>query len=94
MSLRLAATTLLNSKSYLGAQYRHLRNNLNSKPAAVKAMARRLAVLIYRLLTKGQAWVDQGAARFEKKRNLSDLAILTSKAAAKGYDLVPREAKA
>jgi transposase len=64
---RMAATTLLNSKSYLGARYRHLRRQLPSKASAVKAMARYLAVLIYRLLTKGQAWVDRGAAKFEQK---------------------------
>ena len=91
MSLRMAATTLLNSKSYLGAQYRHLRSNLNSKPSAVKAMARRLAVLIYRLVTKGQGWVDQGAARFENKKAKSDLASLSTKAAARGFKLVPIE---
>ena len=31
-------------------------------------MARYLAVLIYRLMTKGEAWVDRGAAQFEQKR--------------------------
>ncbi len=40
MSPRMAATTLLNSKSYLGAGYRHSRKELPSKTAAVKAMAR------------------------------------------------------
>ena len=91
MSFRIAATSLLNSKSYLGAKYRHLRSHLPSKSSAVKAMARHLAILVYRLLTKGQAWVDQGAARFEKKKAQSDLANLTSKAAAQGYKLVPIE---
>ena len=87
--LRLAATTLLNSKSYLGARYRHLIRQLPSKSAAVKAMARYLAVLIYRLLTKGQAWVDRGAAKFEQKRTELELASLKSKALAKGFKLTP-----
>jgi transposase len=89
MSLRMAASTLLNSKSYLGGRYRHLCKQLPAKAAAVKAMARFLAVLVYRMLTKGEAWVDQGAARFEQKRAQSELASLTSRAAAKGFKLVP-----
>jgi hypothetical protein len=52
VALRTAATTLLKSDSYLGARYRSLRRKLPSFAAAVKAMGRYLAVLIYRLLTK------------------------------------------
>jgi hypothetical protein len=48
MSFRMAATTLLHSKSYLGGWYRHLRRQLPSYAAAIKAMARCLAVLVYR----------------------------------------------
>jgi transposase len=89
LSLRLAATTLRNSSSYLGGRYRHLCNRLPSKKAAVKAMARYLAILVYRMLTKGEAWVDQGAARFEQKREQLEIARLTSRAAAQGFRLVP-----
>lgn len=88
-ALRMAASTLRNSKSYLGARYRYLRNHFEVKAAAVKAMARYLAVLIYRLLTQGQAWVDAGAARFEQKQEQSELSRLTAKAAARGLKLVP-----
>ena len=89
MALRMAASTLLNSKSYLGGRYRHLRTQLPSKAAAVKAMARYLAVLVYRMLTKGEAWVDRGAAKFEQKRTEWELASLKSKALAKGFQLTP-----
>jgi transposase len=89
LSLRMAASTLLNSKSYLGGRYRHLRKELPSKAAAVKAMARYLAVLVYRMLTKGQAWVDRGATRFEQKRAQRELASLQWKALAKGFKLTP-----
>jgi transposase len=88
-ALRMAATTLLQSKSYLGARYRHLRKALPSHAAAVKAMARYLAVLVYRLLTKGQAWVDRGAAKFEHQRSEWELASLKSRALAKGFTLTP-----
>lgn len=89
MALRMASTTLLNSKSYLGARYRHLRQQLSSYAAAVKAMARYLAVLVYRMLTKGQAWVDRGAAKFEQKRSDRELSSLKSKALAHGFKLTP-----
>ena len=56
---------------------------------AVKAMARYLACLVYRLLTKGQAWVDQGAAHFEKQRKFREMAALGRRAAAMGLQLVP-----
>lgn len=88
-ALRMAATALRCSNSYLGARYRHLQKQLPSKASAVKAMARYLGVLVYRLMTKGQAWVDQGAARFEQKRKALNLASLQSRALANGYRLVP-----
>jgi hypothetical protein len=87
--LRTAATSLLESDTYLGARYRHLRRQLPTFKAAVKAMARHLAVLIHRLLTHGQAWVDRGASQFEGKRLERELANLHSRARAKGFALVP-----
>jgi len=89
MAFRMAATTLLNSKTYLGSRYRHLRKQLPSYASAIKAMARYLAVLVYRLLTHGEAWVDRGAAKFEQRRSERELASLNSKARAKGFKLVP-----
>ena len=56
---------------------------------AVKAMAHYLACLIYRLLTKGQQYVDRGAAYFEKKRTEREFLSLTRKAAQLGMKLVP-----
>jgi hypothetical protein len=80
---------LLNSKSYLGARYRHLRHPLPCKAAAVKARARYLAVLIYRMLTQGAVWVDRGAKQFEQKRSDREMAMRTSKALAQGFKLTP-----
>ena len=41
--------------------------------AGVKAMARYLACLVYRLLTNGPAWVDKGAAYYENQRREREL---------------------
>ena len=45
-ALRIAASTLIRSKTYLGAQYRRLRTKLGA-PKAITAMAHRLARLVY-----------------------------------------------
>jgi hypothetical protein len=52
-------------------------------------MGRYLAVLIYRLLTKGEVWVDRGATQFERRRTEQELASLTFKARVKGFKLIP-----
>ncbi|HEV2992515.1 MAG TPA: IS110 family transposase [Candidatus Angelobacter sp.] len=87
-ALRMAAESLKDSDSYLGARYRSLRGRLGGLKA-VKAMARYLACLIYRMLTKGQAWVDRGAAYYEQRRQERELSHLHRKAAALGMQLVP-----
>jgi len=92
-ALRTAANTLLHSDSYLGARFRSLRTRRGA-PKAIKAMARYLACLIYRMFTRGQAWVDRGAREFENKRAQRELSALLNKAAAHGFKLVKLPASA
>ena len=87
-ALRMAAESLWHSDSYLGARYRQLRGRLEGKKA-VKAMARYLACLVYRLLTRGQDYVDRGAAYYEGKRTERDIIRLKCRAAELGMKLVP-----
>jgi len=87
-ALRMAAQSLCRSDSYLGARYRRLRARLDG-PVAVKAMARYLACLIYRLVTKGQAYVDRGAAHYEHKRQERERLALERRASNLGLKLVP-----
>src|ERR1700693_1038653 len=87
-ALRMAAQSLSRSQSYLGARYRHLRGRLGGQKA-VKAMARYLACVVYRLLTKGQAYVDRGAAHYESKRQDREVNALKRRATALGLQLVP-----
>jgi transposase len=86
-ALRMSASSLIRSESYLGARYRSLRARLGA-PKAIKAMARYLACLVYRMFTNGRSWVDQGAQEFERKRSERDLLFLKRKASALGYQLV------
>ena len=89
-ALRNAAESLTRSDSYLGARYRHFTARLEGLKG-VKAMAHYLACLVYRLLTKGEAWVDRGAAHYENKRQQRELVHLQKRAAAAGLRLVPIE---
>jgi transposase len=86
-SLRMAAESLKDSDSYLGARYRSLRGRLGGV-RAVKAMARYLGCLVYRMMTRGEEYVDRGAAYYEQKRRDRDLLFLQRKAASMGLQLV------
>ena len=82
-ALRLAATTLIRSRSYLGAQYRRLRTKLGA-PKAITAMAHRLARLVYRMLKYGQEYVDKGTQFYERRLREQQLQLLKKKAATLG----------
>jgi len=87
-AFRMAAQSLVRSESYLGARYRYFRAKLGGLKA-VKAMARYLACLYYRLLTRGQIWVDRGTQEFNRRSQERELAALQRKARKHGLQLVP-----
>lgn len=64
---------------YLSAKYRALRARQGA-PKAIKAMARHLACLMYRILRYGQACVDQGTQQSGRKRAQRELSSLQRKA--------------
>lgn len=86
-ALRNAASTLLRSQSYLGAQYRRLRTRLGA-PKAITAMARKLACLYYRLIKHGQVYVDKGTEYYEARYREQQIRSLTKKAQRLGFQLV------
>jgi hypothetical protein len=86
-ALRFAAGTLLNSDTYLGAQYRRLRTKLGA-PKARKAMANKLARILYRMLKFGEQYVDKGQQFYAKKYRQQQIRILTKKANELGLQLV------
>ena len=87
-ALRMAASTLLKSDSYLGAQYRRLRGRLGA-PKAITAMAAKLARLIYRMLKYGEEFVDKGVEHYEQARCQRKIKALAKQAAQQGFQLVP-----
>jgi transposase len=88
VALKMAATTLRKSNTYLGAQFRRLRTRLGA-PIAIKAMAAKLARLIYRMLRYGMKYVDQGAASYEAQHKQRQIKQLKWKAASLGYQVTP-----
>ncbi len=65
-TFRMAALTLRNSKTALGAEYRRIARRKGAS-VAVFALARKLAILVYRLLRFGQAYVDEGMHAYEAR---------------------------
>jgi len=86
-ALRQAASTLLRSQSYLGAQNRRLRTRLGA-PKAVTAMARKLACLYYRLIKHGQQYVDKGTAYYEARYREQQIRVIVKKAQKRGLQVV------
>jgi transposase len=87
-ALRIAAQTLHKSKTALGALYRRLRARLGA-PKAITAAARRLAILIYRMLKHGEAFVENGQDWYETQYKERALANLQRTARRLGFALVP-----
>jgi transposase len=90
VAFRQAASTLLKSKSYLGAQYRRLRTRLGAAKA-ITAMARKLACLFYRLLTKGQQYVDKGAEYYEGRHREQQIRSVLRRAQQLGLQVIQPE---
>jgi transposase len=86
-ALRMAAFTLLNSKSALGAYLRRQKARLGT-PKAITATAHKMARLIYAMLTKGTAYVDAGQEYYEQRYRSKIVQNLKRKAQKFGFELI------
>jgi transposase len=86
-ALRLAAQSLLRSKSALGAYLRRQRARLGA-PKAITATAHKLARLVYSMLKHGSAYVDVGQKHYEERYRSRVIQNLKRKAQDLGYELV------
>jgi transposase len=84
---KMAASTLRASNAYLEAQFRRFRTKLGA-PVAVKAMAAKLARLVYRMLRHGMKYVDQGAKSYKAQHCERQITQLKWKAAKLGFHVV------
>ncbi len=83
----MAACTLRTSNTYLGAQFRRLRTRLGP-PVAAKAMAAKLARLLYRMLRYGMKYVDQAAEFYAAQHRKQQVIHLKRKAAQLGLQII------
>jgi transposase len=89
-ALRMAAFTLLHSKSALGAYLRRLRARLGA-PKAITAAAHKLARLIYSMLAHGTAYADAGQEYYEQRYRTRAIQNLKRKAQDLGFELITIE---
>jgi transposase len=87
IALRMAASTLRTSNTYLGAQFRRLRTKLGA-PIATKAMAAKLARLVYRMLRYGMKYLDKGMECYETQQRQRQIRYLRHKAAQLGFRII------
>jgi transposase len=92
-ALRMAAFTLFNSKSALGAYLRRQRARLGA-PKAITATAHKLARLVYAMLTRGTAYVDAGQEYYEERHRSRVIQNLKRRAQELGFELVTTKATA
>lgn len=88
--LRMAALSLKNSNSALGAYFRRIARRKDAA-VAVFATARKLAILIYRMLKYGQDYLDEGVQAYEERFRQKRFRSIASSALSMGYRLVPIE---
>jgi hypothetical protein len=86
-TLRMAAFTLFNSKSALGAYLRRQRSRLGA-PKAITATAHKLARLVYAMLKHGSAYVDAGQDYYEERYRSRVVQNLKRKAKELGYQFI------
>ena len=89
-ALRLAAQSLNQSQSALGAYFRRLKARLGALKA-LTAAAYKLARIVYRMLKYGAGYVDQGEATYEQRYRDRLLRNLKRRAVELGFQLTAIE---
>ena len=89
-ALRVAASTLYNSKTALGAYLRRLSGRIG-KQKAITATAHKLAVYSYCMLRDKKNYLDIGGEAYERQYEKRVVLSITKRAADLGYDLIKRD---
>lgn len=89
---RVIAQGLINSKDVaIGSFGRRLRGRKGS-PVAIKAMARKLAVLYWRIMVKGLDYAEKGIQNYEEQLMLRKMKTVTKLAKELNLDIVNSQA--
>ena len=89
-ALKMAAMSLSRNGSALGAFYRRMCARMD-KSSANTATAHKLARMVYFMLTRGEAYVDQGQQHYEEQQRQRSVAALRRRAAALGFAIAPTQ---
>lgn len=89
-ALRMAAQSVSRMKIPLALFYQRIKGRLGGR-AAITATARKLALLVYRMLKHGVEYVRQSMAEYEAKMREQVERKLKRKARELGYELVPKQ---
>jgi hypothetical protein len=89
IALRMAAQAVGRTQSPLGVFYRRIKSRIGGQ-AAVTATAHKLARLVYRMLKHGADYIQHGIEEYQRKIQTQMERALRRKAAALGFQLVPR----
>jgi transposase len=87
--LRRCAMSLTRTSTALGAFYRRLAVRIG-KPKAITATARKLALLVYRVLSGDLVYQDPGANAYHQFHRARELKSIRRRAIQFGYDLIDR----
>ena len=87
-AFRMAASTLRNSQTALGAFYRRIKSRVGAAKA-ITATAHKIAKIYYRLLKYGEAYTELGAEAYEMQYQERRLKALQKQATKFGYTLTP-----
>jgi len=88
--LRQAAVSVGKMQNALGAFYRRIARN-GTKTKAVVATARKLAVLVYRTISKGEQYVEAGLEAYERQYQARRIETLKRQAKSLGFTLSPKQ---
>jgi transposase len=88
--LRLAALAIGRTDTCLGVFYRRMKAR-HGAPKAMTATARKLAVLIYHLLTTGEEYQEPDPKHYDERVRKNKVIRLIRQARELGFDLVPLE---
>lgn len=89
-AFRLAAQSVIRSKTAFGAFFRRLRAHIGVEQAIV-ATAHKIARTFYALLKKGVPYQEMGADEYERRHQDRVIARVRRTARSMGYELVPLE---
>lgn len=87
-ALRMAASTVMKSQTWLGAFYRRIAGR-SGAAVAITATAHKMARLVYALLRYGTAYVQQSVAEYEKTHQEQLRRNLQKRAKLLGLQLIP-----